>query len=139
MSKANKTPKVIRHGDVDLVSVSKIPKEAKLVTSSKDFHKDGFVLAYGEVTGHRHLLKTGKQQIESTDPAIREMFVEGKVKVYETEKGVRYVQVLAPTPLVHEDHRTLVIPEGIYEQKQEVEEDPFSEAAAAERVRQVID
>lgn len=124
--------KVIRHGDVSLHGVDLLPKDAKKLEGGKDFTQDGYVLAYGETTGHTHKLLKGDHQIE-------DLFVSGDFEVYEAGDKAIYVKVTKPTPLRHEEHRTIVIPEGIYEQKQEREEDPFSEAAAEERVRRVID
>lgn len=130
----NKVAAVVRHGDVSLHRVSAVPSDAKLVADQGDF-----ILAYGETTGHTHKLVAGKHKVESTDPEIAAMFTTGKFKVYETKDGVRFVEVEAPTPLKHQEHRTIVIPEGIYKQEQEREEDPFSEATAEQRVRRVID
>jgi hypothetical protein len=136
---AKHTTDIARHGDISLHPVSNIPKDAKLIEGGKDYQNGNFILARGETTNHFHKLLSGKSQIDSTDPTIEAMFTNGKFKIYETEDGVRYVEVLSPTPLVHEEHRSIVIPAGIYEQKAEIEEDPFSEAAAQERIRTVLD
>lgn len=122
---------VIRHGDVSLheVDPSKIDqsKFKKLTGGTADYP-----IAFGETTGHKHVLKAGEWKLEN-------MFAEGEFEVYEAGDKTVYVKVNKPTALVHEEHKTIVVPPGLYEQKQEREEDPFSEAAAEQRVRRVVD
>ena len=95
----------IRHGNVILRKLNK--------TKIKGCVKHDLVLAEGEVTGHSHRLT--RSVIECVDG------------------GQRLVQVLEPTELVHEEHDSLVILEGVYEVLVQREVDLLGE------VRQVMD
>lgn len=87
----------IRQGDIRLKSINAIPEGAKVLKDK--------ILAYGEVTGHTH------------------RFLEPKnIDRYE-DAGKTYLRVRVATPLVHEEHNTLIIPVGDYEQIQEREYD----------------
>lgn len=99
---------IIRHGDVCLKPITTLPKGAKQLKDK--------VLAYGEVTGHKH---------QFGNPS--------NIDRYELD-GRLYLQVYTPVPLNHEEHETLIIDPGIYEQIAEREYDPFIESA-----RTVID
>lgn len=99
---------IVRHGDVLLKQIESLPTTAKKLKDK--------VLAYGEVTGHRH---------QFSDPTAIDRF---------SDADKLYLQVYTPTPLSHEEHNTLIIDPGIYEQVQEREYDPFIESA-----RQVVD
>ena len=95
----------IRQGDVCLFKVDNI--------EGKTEKKDGTILAYGEVTGHKHLLSG--QILES---------------ISETE---RFIEVLDIAKLTHEEHNSLDIPKGKYKVLLQREVDLLGE------VRQVID
>ena len=88
--------KPIRHGDVDLIPCSEIPKEAKI-------KKDGEVM-HGE-NGHSHRLINGLLYIAD---------------------GRKFVKSTNETYLIHEEHRKTLVPEGLYEVMQEIEFDPFT-------------
>ena len=62
-----KTIKMFRQGDVCLRQISKIPATAKRQASEKHI-----VLAYGEVTGHKHLIDDGEscEVFETEDQRI---------------------------------------------------------------------
>jgi hypothetical protein len=78
-----------RHGDVMVAAVEALPEGAQALPTK--------VLAYGEVTGHSHRIE---------DPRSAD--------VYELN-GVRYVRVTAESArLVHEEHKPIVLPRGIY-------------------------
>lgn len=85
---------VIRQGDVLLVRVKAIPKEAveEKTTGRK------LILALGEATGHHH-------RFEFMDTSHN-------VKLYKTGSGVRYLDVSAPADLLHEEHSTAKVPAG---------------------------
>ena len=103
--------KMIQQGDVCLEAVDVIPKTAKKMELV-----DGmFVLAYGEVTGHKHAL----------DAEGVECFEEGD-KIY--------VRVSREAKLKHEEHNTITVPTGIYEVTGVKEYDHFTEEA-----RRVVD
>lgn len=73
-----------RQGDVVLKKINNLPGGLTL--------KDR-VVAYGEVTGHKHLFEKGN--------------------VY-TDGEQQYVVLEEPTLLLHEEHHKQLIPKGIY-------------------------
>ena len=78
--------KMIRHGDVQLVPVTEIPKEAGKLNRKE--------LAFGEVTGHAHRVDVGE--------------------LFETKNGELYLKVEELSRLSHEEHKTLTVPKGNY-------------------------
>jgi hypothetical protein len=100
--------KIYRHGDVLLKQVAALPNKSKKLADK--------VLAYGEVTGHKH---------QFGDSALVDRYQHGEKL---------YLQVYQPVPLNHEEHNTLIIDPGVYEQITEREYDPFLES-----IRTVID
>jgi len=104
------TMTMYRQGDVLLRRVSKIPTD---VVPAEKQHR--IVLAYGEVTGHAHAI----HDLESVD-------------VFVKPDGTMYLSVANPVDLVHEEHRTVAIPAGIYERVLQREYSP-------EQVRNVAD
>lgn len=97
---------VIRQGDVCLVRVTAIPKDA--VAQEIKGHK--VILAYGEVTGHCHRFEF----LEQTH----------NVKLYVAHGGARYLDVSAPSDLLHEEHSTATVPAGKYLLPMQVEYTP---------------
>lgn len=96
----------IRHGDVILTKTNTKFSGKKL---------DNVILAWGEVTGHKHQLR-------------------GQLLVENTEGGPQLIEVLSDNAeLTHEEHDTLLIPKGIYEVVIQREVDLLG------HVRQVID
>ncbi len=96
-----------RHGDVLIGSVETVPAD---VTPRKNL-----VLAYGEVTGHSHRI---------ADPSTAEAF---------ERHGDIYLRVIAPVAhVIHEEHNTIELPQGIYRVWQQREYTP-------ERIRPVYD
>ncbi len=83
-----------RQGDVMLVEV-----KAFSLTEAKPVPRDRgrVVLAYGEVTGHAHVI----------DDALAELF--------EERDGRIYLKASGPVDLVHEEHGTIAIAPGTYE------------------------
>ncbi len=108
-----KQPHIIRQGDVLLISVDAIPKDAVDNTPLGDV-----ILAYGEVTGHAH-------RIHQTQQAP-------KVRVWDAG-AERYLQLVADKPnLTHEEHGAATLERPIYRQIFQTEE-------RGEVVRQVAD
>lgn len=107
--------KYIQNGDVLLIPVKEIPKDATEV------HKDNAV-QYGEVTGHRHQF--------SGSPTI--MF--RKSDYDSTGNFTKFVILDKPTMLTHEEHNPIEVPPGIYESRIVREYDHFSKL-----IRQVRD
>lgn len=91
------------HGDVHVISVGSIPKDAK---ATKEV-----VLEYGEVTGHAHRL----------NGMPGETFT-----VFKTKAGAKYLRVVHPVDLSHEEHHTRVIQPGDYEIRRTREADHMS-------------
>ncbi|GGJ76227.1 hypothetical protein [Deinococcus aquiradiocola] len=77
-----------RHGDVLVQQVQTLP----------DSHpRPGVTLAHGEVTGHSHRF---------SEP--------GSVQLHQSGRDL-YVQVLTDhADLIHEEHRTIRLPRGVY-------------------------
>ncbi|MEO0563140.1 MAG: hypothetical protein AAF125_13615 [Chloroflexota bacterium] len=96
-----------RHGDVMVMAVDELPKDAE--------KREGVTLAYGEVTGHSHRI---------ADPSHAETF---------SHEGLLYLRVIAPqAELIHEEHNTITLPQGVYRFWQQREYTP-------ERIRTVYD
>ena len=85
---------VIRQGDVALVRVKSIPADAaeQPITGRK------LILALGEATGHHH-------RFEFLDQTQ-------SIKLYVAHGGARYLDVSAPSDLLHEEHSTARVPAG---------------------------
>ena len=107
-------PHIIRQGDVLLVSVEKLPAGAVEVGQNAE---DGVVLAYGEVTHHRHIIA---QTIDAP-----------KVRVW-SAGAERFLQVIGAASLTHEEHAAVVLDRPLYRQIHQVEE-------RGEGVRRVAD
>jgi hypothetical protein len=80
-----------RQGDVLIMKVDSMPPEAVPVEPDGD----RVVLAYGEVTGHAHALSVSGASL------------------YEHTEG-RFLKVVAPSALVHEEHSPIELDPGIY-------------------------
>lgn len=98
-----------RQGDTLLRHVDFIPT-SKIATRSP-------TLAYGEKTGHHHTFSQG-----------------GAIAFADDEKALAdFVQVTAPeAPLTHQEHETIVYPQGNWESLKQVED-------TSEEVRPVTD
>ena len=91
--------KILRQGDVTLVQVSKLPKDAKNVTPEGDV-----ILMHGEQTGHCHRIK------------------EGTVELFDAG-AYRFIKLLEKTALTHEEHSAIFLDKGgIYRQAFQVED-----------------
>jgi hypothetical protein len=101
MKKIKKQNLGIRHGDIPLHLIKELPKKCSKVAS------DSFVLALGETTGHKHVIKgSGLQVFQSAD-------------------GRFYLKVMRDAVVTHEEHKTLTVFPGIYEVGKEREMDWF--------------
>lgn len=86
-----------RQGDVFLEKVSTIPTNAVEVAMDNG----EVVLAYGEVTGHKH--------------RIRRFMDAGALPARLFDVGdMRFLDVSEPAELVHEEHATVSLQPGIY-------------------------
>lgn len=82
-----------RQGDVLLLKVDDMPPD--VVPVEPDNNR--VILAYGEVTGHAHALST----------ATTTLF-------QQQNTGDRFLQVKAPSALVHEEHNPIDLSPGVY-------------------------
>jgi len=84
--------KQIQHGDVLIREIEKLPMEVQRV----ERQGIGLVLAEGEATGHHHVI---------TDKGA---------SLYEL-KGELYLEVTEPVTIIHDEHKPLPIPIGVYQ------------------------
>lgn len=103
----------IRHGDICFHNVEK--SEGEIIK-----HDGSFIVGYGETTGHKHVLTVEKP----SDLVIRK-----------DDKGNFYFELLAKGKLLHEEHKTIELPKGIYRKFQEEEVDHFANSVT----RKVLD
>lgn len=96
---------IYRQGDVLIISAT-MPKTA---TEAIDRDAGRVVLAYGEVTGHAHAIKTEKAAL-FRDPKLAAIFL--------------HVTGDEPALLEHEEHTTIAIPPGQYRVIRQVEYTP---------------
>ena len=89
-------------GDITLKPVEK-PKGLK-----KEFEGDRFILAYGEATGHHHLLT---------------MPVPAKVQVFKNKKGETILYIDGVGVITHQEHQTHEVAPGWYRLGNEQEYD----------------
>lgn len=106
-----KKKQMFRQGDVLIVAVDTIPNDAADVKRTKR----GIVLQEGSATGHAHAIKQRAASLHATDD------------------GARYLHVVEPVDLTHEEHTTITIPAGDYRVSIHHEHSP------AELPRQVLD
>lgn len=90
--------KMYRQGDVLLREVKAIPRQHFEVTERKSK-----IVLHGEATGHSHALEGDASILD-----VRKTGWEGR-----GDNGA-YVEVRSPTNLVHEEHDTIELPEGVY-------------------------
>lgn len=102
----------IRHGDILLTKVDKLPK------GNTVNHNGSYILALGEVTGHSH-------QVSVADKSQMTVVMDGLTK---------YIQLNVSAPLTHEEHKQVEVPAGIYRMTFEREYD-----YAQEEITQVQD
>ena len=89
--------KQARQGDVFLEKVASMPKSATEVPADQG----EVVLAYGEVTGHKHRIRA----YMDTGALPARLFDVG---------DMRFLDVQAPSALVHEEHAPVMLEPGIY-------------------------
>jgi hypothetical protein len=94
--------KFYRQGDVGLQKVDFLPKNVAEVSLG-----ERIVLAYGEATGHAHAIER---------PA-------GKARLWDAG-AERFLQVIAPVALRHEEHAPITLEVGIYKIVQQREYTP---------------
>lgn len=80
--------KQFRHGDVLVVSVDSIPKDAKVLKGRQ-------WIALGEKTGHHH-------SVDLVD------------SLFQTEDGKLYLKATKRTTLRHQEHKPIILEPGCY-------------------------
>lgn len=87
----NKRP--VRQGDVLLLPVARLPKDAQRVPPEGD----RLILARGEATGHHHSVAVADAEL------------------YETANAVdRWLKVTRATTLTHQEHGGIALGQGVY-------------------------
>jgi hypothetical protein len=86
---------IYRQGDVALIKVAELP--AAPLPVARDNGR--LVLAYGEVTGHAHVVDAPAEE----------------AVLLTAQEERRFLALVAPAPLVHEEHGRIDVPAGIYE------------------------
>jgi hypothetical protein len=110
-----------RQGDVLLIAVAAIPGRAVPVPRDQG----EVVLAYGEVTGHRH--------------AIAEPHAE-LLALPDQEIERRFLRIVGDKALLeHEEHDTITLPPGTYQVIRQREYVPPSSSRSSRRFRPVLD
>ena len=84
-----------RQGDVLLTRIQRVPKHGTAVPRDQG----RIILAYGEVTGHAHELRSTTAVLETVDLS---------------EGPVTYLTLDEIAPLVHEEHGTILVERGVY-------------------------
>lgn len=105
-----------RQGDVLVCGVDKLPENATEVANHTRI-----VLAYGEVTGHAHVIASDEAREFSFTDTKADSVVRRFLKVF--GRG---------TELRHEEHATIPLPPGIYEIIQQREYDPEAPQTVAD-------
>lgn len=103
-----------RQGDVFLECARVLP--ADVVLKARDAGR--VIVEYGEITGHAH-------QIKNPDAVGAEILLS-------VAESATFVKLAKKALLVHEEHSTATITEGIWKRMPQVEETPWG-------VRQVVD
>ena len=90
-----------RQGDVLLVPVRRLRR--KLTPVPRDAGR--LVLAYGEITGHAHVIDAPPEE----------------AALLTDEQERRFLRLMTAAPLVHEEHATQIIAPGTYEVRRQRE------------------
>lgn len=94
--------KMFRQGDVLLIAVAAIPQGAKDVTP-----EDRIVIAEGEVTGHAHAVYP---EVDQARPRQKPVM---PARMWDAG-AERFLQVVGPTALKHEEHAPVQLDPGNY-------------------------
>lgn len=111
---------MFRQGDVLLIACAAIPDGAKDVTP-----KGRIVIAEGEVTGHAHAVYP---EVDQERPRAKPRM---PARLWDAG-AERFLQVVAPTALKHEEHAPVQLPPGNYQVVHQREYSP-------EEIRRVAD
>ena len=108
--------KCYRHGDVSFHPISEAEYKELLDKAEGSTKKnlDSFVVALGEVTGHKHVMTMERP---------------GTLDVTKLNESMDIFMLGVAAAMTHEEHHEIVMEPGFYVRKIEQEFDPFSEAA----------
>ena len=135
----------VRHGDVIFIKVddSEVPSEVSRADKDHPAPNQA-VAAYGEVTGHRHLI-TASEGVELNlfeVPGLKNASEMASGRVGNTQDGGlladRYLRIVAPEDaaeaalITHEEHDTIALPTGTFRVRIQKEYSP-------EAIRNVMD
>jgi hypothetical protein len=110
-----------RQGDVLLIAVDVIPGGAVPVPRDQG----EVVLAYGEVTGHRHAIAESQAEL---------------LALPDQEIERRFLRIVgAAARLRHEEHDTITVPPGSYQVVRQREYVPPAPSRSSRRFRPVLD
>jgi hypothetical protein len=99
--------KQFQQGDVLLQEINNLPINAKRMPTA-----DRVIVARGEKTGHNHMINSDMAKIWTlTRDGVTEL----------------YLEVQAPVTIIHDEHKPLPIPIGIYRVGRVKEYDYFAE------------
>ncbi|MBN9463439.1 MAG: hypothetical protein J0H00_19690 [Burkholderiales bacterium] len=104
--------KPIRQGDVLLAPVGALPVGCAEIQPTAD---NKIVLALGEATGHHHRIEGVVIGPAAAAEIAEAAISRAKARLWQSAAGDRYLQVLEPVSLRHEEHSAHQIPPGIYE------------------------
>lgn len=96
--------KTYRHGDISLIPTKEVKGE-------EIKHKGSYILAHGEVTGHKHVITVDRPET---------------MKLIRTSDGQVYVKLLDGAIVTHEEHDKIEVMPGTYKVSHEREYDYFS-------------
>ena len=106
---------IYRQGDIGIIQLKYLPQLDKNAIKGKiEREKDGYVIALGEATGHRHLL------VED-EPATT-------IEILDVGMGRKILKIVGgKAKLKHEEHNTITIMPGFYVIQNEREYDYFEQ------------
>lgn len=121
----------VRQGDVMLVPVARLPDGCVHIEPEQG---RCFVLAHGEVTGHKHAIyeftpdEQAEQELakaaEVAGAALERARTRRTAQMWASPDGEWYLEVREPSTMRHEEHSAPQIPPGIYHAPVQVEAGP---------------
>lgn len=105
-----------RHGDVSFHQISQEEAEKLIATAkSKKEKQKKFVVALGEVTGHKHVMTLERPVLDIYGLTSEDMLLGDEVLFHVKEPGT----------MTHEEHTPITLDTGFYIRKIERDFDPF--------------
>jgi hypothetical protein len=119
-------PPVFRQGDVCLLQVDSMPSDCVLVPDQQS----KITLAWGEMTGHHHRIEdhaaARQGEARQAGDAVKTLIAstQAKARLWRARSGDRFLEVVEPVTLQHEEHTAHSLPPGIYKLPRQVEYTP---------------